>query len=124
MYRYRGIVDPTTHAVKLPCNCDVDMIEAVTYDFEDWNYTDNIKNNGDLDSSLTEQYIEQRKYFTDSFYMSGKYVKYEKGLDTIYVNSDIPEVNILYKGVNMDEEQLPYLTNKEAEAIACYVAYT
>ena len=124
LYRYRGKVNPEDHSVDLPCNCDVDMIEAVTYDFEDWNYTDNLKVNGDYQSGFTETYVERLRHFTDDLYQSGKFVKYEKGYQKIYVHEPIPEVNILYKGVIMDEEQLPYITDKEAEAIACYVAYT
>lgn len=125
LYRFRGAVDPETHEVELPCNCDVENgIEAVTYDFEDWNYTDNLKINGDLNSSFTEQYIEGRKRFTDSFYMHGRYVKYDKGPGVIYVYDHIPYVNILYKGQHVNEEGLPYINNKEAEAIACYIAYT
>lgn len=124
LYRFRGIVNPEGHFVQLPCNCDPDLIEAVTYDFEDWNYTDNVHENGDLESQFTESYIESRKRFSSPHYLPGKFVKYEKGFDRIYIYDDIPVVNILYKGVEMDEDQLPYISTKEADAIACFVAYT
>lgn len=124
LFRFRGRVDPKTHEVILPCNCPEDGIEAVTYDFEDWNYTDNLKVNGDYDSNFTEGYIEARKRLKDSFYMHGRYVKYDKGPGVIYVHDNIPVVNILYKGTLVNDEGLPYITNKEAEAIACYIAYT
>lgn len=122
LYRYRGHVNREDWSVDLPCNCDA--IEAVTYDFEDWNYTDNLKINGDYESGFTEHYIEGRKHFTDSFYMHGRYVKYDRVLNKIYIHDHIPVVNILYKGFIADGEGLPYLTTKEAEAIACYIAYT
>lgn len=124
LYRFRGMVDPHTHEVKLPCNCDEDAIEAVTYDFEDWQYTDNLKNYGSLESNFIEHYIEMHKKFNDSFYLPGKYVKYDKGPGVIYVYSPIPFVNILYKGWLVDDDGLPYLSKKEKEAIACYIAYT
>lgn len=124
LYRFRAEADPESGAIDLPCNCDVDMIESVTYDFEDWNYTDNLKVNGDYQSAFTEHYIEANKHFKDEFYQSGKYVKYEKGFNRIFIHPPYLPVNILYKGVVMDEEQLPYLTHKETEAIACYIAYT
>ena len=124
LYRYRGKVDPETGEVKLPCNCPEDGIEAVTYDFEDWQYTNNLRPRGDLESNFVEHYIEANKRFNDSFYMPGKYVKYDKGPGVIYVHERIPFVNILYKGQIVNDDGLPYLTPKEQEAIACYIAYT
>lgn len=124
LYRYKGMVDPITHEVKLPCNCPEDGIEAVTYDFEDWQYTDNLHDYGKPDSAFTEHYIEGLKRFNDSFYIHGKYVKYDKGPDVIYVHSHIPFVNILYKGQLVNDDGLPYINKKEQEAIACYIALT
>ena len=73
---YRGTLDVINGVVELPCNCDI--IEAVTYCGEDWNYTSNQKDNGDTNSAYVENYIEGRKAFTDPFYISGKYVKYQE----------------------------------------------
>ena len=36
---YRATLDVNNGIAKLPCNCDI--IEAVTYCGEDWNYTSN-----------------------------------------------------------------------------------
>jgi hypothetical protein len=36
---YRGTLDVNNGEIELPCNCDI--IEAVTYCGEDWNYTSN-----------------------------------------------------------------------------------
>lgn len=123
-YRYCTTVDcDSDGAIELPCNCDI--IEAVTYDFEDWNYTDNIKPNGDINSAYVEGYIESRKRFNNPLYMSGKLVKYERVGDTLYINSGYKgKINILYRGVILDSNGLPELTDKEVDAIAAYIAYT
>ncbi len=107
---------------ELPCNCDI--IEAITYDgVEDWNYTSNIKNNGDFNSLRTELYIENQKQYLDPFYISGKYVKYKRVGNKIYTNKGIGKINILYHGIVLDEEGLPEINDKEANAIALYIAY-
>ncbi len=116
-------VDCKTGIVQLPCG--VDIIEAVTYcGPEDWNYTSNTREYGDTQSLYTENYIESRKAFLDPLYMSGKYVKYKKVGDKLYVNKGAGRINILYHGILLDEEGLPELTNGEAVAIADYIAYT
>ena len=107
---------------ELPCNCDI--IEAVTYDgLEDWNYTSNTKQHGDLNSLYTELYIENQKHYLDPFYISGKYVKYKRVGNKLYVNKGIGKINILYHGILLDEEGLPEINDKEANAIALYIAY-
>ena len=109
-------------SIQLPCG--VDMIEAVTYcEMEDWNYTDNTKPNGDISSLYTENYIESRKAFLDPHYISGKFVKYRKVGDKLYVNKGLGKVNILYHSLILDEDGLPAINDKEAIAIAEYIAY-
>ena len=114
-------VNPEGYA-ELPCNCDI--IEAVTYDFEDWNYTSNIKDNGDLDTFYIEHAIESEKMFTDPFYISGKFVKYKRVGNKLHVKPGIKKINILYHELIVDEEGLPEINDKEANAIAEYIAYT
>lgn len=121
-YRYRSEIDPTTLSIQIPCNCDI--IEAVTYMFEDWNYSTNKTVNGDYQSQFIEQYIEGRKLYEHPFYISGKFAKYERVGDTLVFDKNYGAVNILYKGVVLDDEGLPYLNVKETEAIACYCALT
>lgn len=123
-YRYCTYVDCDGNgSIELPCNCD--LIEAVTYDFEDWNFTDNLKPDGDINSAYTEGYIESRKSFNYPLYMHGKLVKYERVGDTLYINSGYKgKINILYRGVILDDDGLPELTDKEVDAIAAYIAYT
>lgn len=108
-------------SIQLPCG--VDIIEAVTYCGEDWNYTSNMKSNGDISSLYTENYIESRKAFLDPHYISGKFVKYRKVGDKLYVNKGLGKVNLLYHSIILDEDGLPAINDKEAIAIAEYIAY-
>lgn len=109
-------------SVQLPCG--VDIIESVTYcGIEDWNYTSNIKEHGDLSSLYTESYIESQKAFLDPHYTSGKFVKYRKVGDKLYVNKGLGKVIVLYHGIILDEDGLPEINDKEAIAIAEYIAY-
>lgn len=103
--------------VTLPC--DINIIEAVTYCHEDFNYTNNLTYDG---SAETEEYIESQKAFIDSFYMSGKFVKYRKVKNKLYINQPCGHVNILYH-TELDDD-LPDITESEADAIALYIAYT
>ena len=117
------IVDVKNGLVKIPCNAD--LIEAVTYpNEEDWNYTSNIKNYGDIDSLNIEQYIEKSKQNTDPLYISGRLIKYRKEGNYIYVNDNIDKVCILYHTEQLDDDDLPMINDKEAIAIADYIAYT
>lgn len=122
LYRYITNIDKDTLSVELPCNCD--EVEAVTYGFEDWNYTTSDTVNGDYNSLFTEHYIEGRKEFKNALYSSGRFVKYERVNDTLYFEENYGPIQILYKGVELDENELPYLTEKEVDAIACYLAFT
>lgn len=122
LYKYRAQIDKETLTVDLPCNCT--FIEAVTYDFEDWKYTTNDTVNGDYQSQFIENYIEGRKLYNNPLYISGKYAKYERVNDTLYFDKDYGSVNILYKGIIVDEDGLPFINEKEKDAIACYIALT
>ena len=109
-------------SVQLPCG--VDIIESVTYcGPEDWNYVSNIKEHGDLSSLYTENYIEAQKAFLDPHYISGKFVKYRKVGDKLYVNKGLGKVQVLYHSLILDEDGLPAINDKEAIAIAEYIAY-
>ena len=121
LYNYSADISCDNLSVQLPCNCDI--IEAVTYNHEDWNYSTNKTVNGDYNSQFTEQYIEARKLYQSPLYISGKYAKYERVGDTLYFDKDYGKVNILYKGVILDEDGLPKVNEKEALAIATYIAF-
>ncbi len=116
-------VDQRTGLVKIPCKAD--LIEAITFPLmEDWNYTSNIKNFGDFNSLNVEQYIEKSKHSVDPLYTGGKYVKYRREGNYIYVNEKISQVCVLYHTEQLDEDDLPLINDKEAIAIADYIAYT
>lgn len=121
IYRYKTCVSNCEEGVELPCNCD--QIEAVTTDFEEWNYSTNDTPNGDISSSFIEAYIENRKAFRDPLYAKGKFIKYERVGDTLYFDRPHGKINILYKGQILDDSGLPQITDSEAKALATYLAY-
>lgn len=116
-------VDSKSGLVKIPCKAD--LIEAITYPkLEDWSYTSNIKNFGDQNTLNIEQYIEKQKQSIDPLYISGKLVKYRREGNYIYVNEPVEQVCVLYHTEQLDEDDLPIINDKEAVAIADYIAYT
>lgn len=122
LYRYSVCMDACEdNKIELPCNCDI--LEAVTTGWEEWGNVTNDTVNGDINSAVTEQYIEGRKSFHSPLYQKGKFIKYERVGDTLYLDRPYKQVNILYKGVILDDNGLPELTDKEALALATYCAY-
>lgn len=123
LYRYTADID-CHNTVTLPCNAiDEGCVEAVTSSYEDWNYVTNYSNNGDHSSSFVEHSIEAEKWHQSPYYIPGKLLKYEQVGDKLIFPHNYGKVNILYKGVMMDEDGLPELSDKEATAIATYIAY-
>ena len=57
-------------------------------------------------------------------YISGKYARFQRADDKLLFDKDYGKVNILYKGIILDEDDLPYLNDKEVNAIAAYCAFT
>ena len=121
LYRWFGNVNKETLTIDLPCNCDI--IESVTHFGEDWNYTSNIYNNGEMNSSFTEEYIEHRKRKQHPLYSHGHYIHYDRVKDKLYFDKPYCNIQILYKGIQLDDEGLPYINDKEVIAIATFVAY-
>ena len=121
LYRYSVCLDACNKSVELPCNADI--LEAVTTDFEEWDYSTNDTPNGDINSAFVESYIENRKAFQQPLYVSGKLIPYERVGDTLYFDKPYGKINILYKGIILDDEGLPEITDKEALALATYCAY-
>ena len=121
IYRFSTCINDCSQGVQLPCN--VDSLEAVTTDFEEWNYSTNDTPNGNIHSAYVESYIEHRKAFRDPLYAKGKFIKYERVGDTLYFDRPHEQVNILYRGEILDESGLPEITDKEATALATYCAY-
>lgn len=114
--------DDGQYMVELPCNCNI--LEAVTLDWgENWMYTTNLHLNGDWNSHYVENYIEGRKMHKSPFYAQGIYAKYVRAEDKLYFRENYGRVHILYKGILVDDEGLPNVTEKEIEAIAAFIAY-
>ena len=127
LYRYSTVIDPEDNSVTLPCNA-LDLngdscVELVTTSYEDWNQNTNLTDYGDQSTAFAEQYIESAKQYQGPYYLPGKVLKYEQVQDKLYFTHNYGRVNILYKGIIADEEGLPELTDKEASAIATYIAY-
>ena len=127
MYRFSTNIDPSDNSVTLPCNAlDINgdsCVELVTSAYEDWNSVTNNSDYGDQNTSFVEQYIEAQKKYQGSYYLPGKVLKYEQVKDKLYFTHNYGKINILYKGIVVDEEGLPEVTDKEAQAIATYIAY-
>lgn len=105
----------------LPCNADI--IEMVTAGGEDANTTSNMRDD-DFVSSSVEGYIEGRKSGGHSLYSKGKLVEYTRAGDTLVFGKGVNgSATIIYKGVMLDDDGLPYLNFKEVDAIANYCAY-
>ena len=117
LYHVCRDIDCSTLSIELPCNADI--IEAVTYSYEDFNHSPSYA----PDYRFVEQYSERRKHFDNPLYQSGKFVKYERVGNTLYFDKDYGRIHILYRGVILDDDGLPELTDKETDAIATFVAY-
>lgn len=121
LYRYSVCMDSCSEGIELPCN--VEELEAVTTSFEEWNHVTNNTPNGDINSAFVESYIEHRKEFRNPLYLPGKLVHYERVGNMLYFDRPYGKINILYKGLVLDDDGLPEITDKEALAIATYCAY-
>lgn len=110
------------NTAELPENCD--NIKAITYNFEDARFVSPIYDYGDIDSIVTENYIEYGKQLTSPDYISGRYVKYTQSGNTLYLKDNCTgqTLNILYEENILDDNGLPKITSEEALAIATYVA--
>ena len=126
-YRYSTTIDPLDNSITLPCNAyDLNgesCVELVTASYEDWNRATNITDFGDQSTAFAEQFIESAKQYQGHYYLPGKVLHYEKVQDKLYFTHNYGKVNVLYKGIVADEEGLPEITDKEAMAIATYIAY-
>ena len=121
LYRTSICLEPCQNSIELPCNADI--LEAVTCDFEDFQHVDNDSSLERSGSFATEQYIEQWKQFKSPLYIPGKFVNYERVGNTLYFDNISGRINILYRGLVLDDEGLPEITDKEALALATYCAY-
>lgn len=125
LYRFCTNIDCEDNSITLPCNAYTNggVVEAVTGMIEDWNTSTNYTNFGQPVSLYIEERNEALKFNTNPLYMPGKFLKYEQVGDKLYFDRNYGTVNVLYKGVLLDDEGLPEITDKEAQAIATFVAY-
>ena len=125
LYKYQVVPTKSElneYYVDLPCN--VDCIEAVTTNYEDYQKTTPTTLAGNNQNGWIEGYVETRKYNTGKLYVSGKFIKYREENNKIILSDRFQVVNILYKGYVVDDDGLPYLSEKEVDAIAAFCAYT
>lgn len=125
LYKYQVVPTKSElneYYVDLPCN--VDCIEAVTTNYEDYQKTTPTTLAGNNQNGWIEGYVETRKYNTGKLYVSGKFIKYREENNKIILSDSFQVVNILYKGYVVDDDGLPYLSEKEVDAIAVFCAYT
>ncbi len=123
LHRYTVCVEPCQKSLELPCNCDI--LEAVAVEWEDFQHVDNNSPAERYGSFETEQYIEGRKHFQQPQYARGKFINYERVGNTLYFtkNHGGGKINILYRGLVLDDNGLPEVTDKEALALATYCAW-
>ena len=123
LYRYSTNLD-CDNSVTLPCNAlEEGCVELVTASYEDWERVTNKHELGNFDSSFVENTIESEKLYQSPWYLPGKILKYHQVKDKLYFTHNYGRINILYKGILVDEEGLPEITDKEATAISTYIAY-
>lgn len=118
---YKYTTNTENGRVKLPCN--VDYIEAVFSPYADAQTSQPTSAYPNIYNEWTEQYIESWKRNKSAFYNSGSLISYHLEGDELVCDRDYPRLTILYRGVLVDDEGLPYVTNKEIQALAAYCAY-
>lgn len=116
------ILDVENGMIKLPC--DIISIEGVFADFPDMVVTSNSEKYPHIVSSFIERYINYWKFNESLLYDDGRLLKYTQSGDTLYFDRDYKNVLLLYRAENLDSEGLPFINDKEADAIAAYCAYT
>ena len=120
LYSYKTCVD-SNNSITLPCNAL--SVESVTTSYEDWNRVTNFSEEGDQRTSFIENHIEAEKIYKSPYYQSGKLISYQQVGNTLYFSRNYGPLNVLYKGIIADEDGLPRITDKEANAIATFIAY-
>lgn len=93
-YRYNTEVSNLSGIIDIPCNAS--EIEAVT----------------------------KQSVSDSSEKISGDFIDFKVTDSEILIDNYCGPVSVYYKGIIADDDGLPYLSNKEALALATYVAYT
>lgn len=97
--------------------CEADDIEAITSGFDE--------TGGAFvgPAAAVEHFLESVKMFRDPLYVRGKLIKYHIADNRIYFDRPWDRVNIYYREEILDDNDLPYITDSEARALATYVAW-
>lgn len=119
LYRYIGSTEDK--ALELPCNAE--LVESVHLPINDAQITSSDSSYINTDNIATERYIDSYKGFDDIYYQKGKFAKYKEVNGTLYFNRNYPKIMVVYHGIEVDEDGLPLINEKEMRAIAAYVAY-
>lgn len=119
LYRYIGSTEDK--ALELPCNAE--LVESVHLPINDAQLTSSDSSYINTENISTERYIDAYRGFDDIYYQKGKFAKYKEVNGTLYFTKDYPKVMVVYHGVEVDDEGLPLINDKEMRAIAAYVAY-
>lgn len=117
---HRYVSDTDNRKIKMPCNLDV--LEAVYLPELNTMETTPLTSEN-FESSYIESHVESFKTKSSPYYQRGHLAKYRIEGEYIVFDKDYNNVTILYHGVITDDEGLPFLTDKEAQALAAYVAY-
>lgn len=120
LYQYQACPD-SNNSIELPCNAT--SVESVTTCYEDWNRVTNDSENGNYQTAFIENSIEAEKIYRSPYYQPGKLINYTQNGNVLHFSRNYGPLNILYKGIIADEDGLPELTEKEAHAIATFIAY-
>ena len=118
---YKYTTSTEDKRIKLPCN--VDYIEAVFAPYMDAQLTNSYSVYPSVYNQWVESYIESWKKKNSTFYDKNALIKYRQEGDDLVFDRDYTGITILYHGVITDEEGLPYLSDKEVQALAAYCAY-
>lgn len=119
LYKFTG--DVKDGELSLPCN--VVDIESVTIPIADAARTSNKENFGNVDAAFVEQYIDAVHNSRNPFNQKGTLVDYKEGDGVLYFARDYKHVTVVYHGVIMDDEDLPLINAKEADALALFVTH-
>lgn len=120
LYRYSDVT--CNGRIKLPCN--VDLIEAVYAGIPDSNDSSPIHSAGNIKNVTTESLIEGMKTKHHNLYDSNSLVHYRLEGDELVFDKNYDNIVVLYHGVIVDEDGLPYLNDKEVQALALYCAFS
>ena len=103
--------------------CDVKSIEGVYSSNESAQKTSEVESVVYPIANAIEQYIEVRKENVHPIYTSGEFVKYIVSGNTLIFPHDYTNLILKYRAQVTDSDGLPYINEKEAEAIAAFCAY-